>query len=80
MGNLHYKLNLDPGKTNEVFHHNMKENPKISVCNIYIIFHLSVQGSILTICKYFSQNINMIFLLHVVEIRNGFQSSSFDSN
>ena len=29
-GNLHYRLNFDPGKTNKIFHHNSKEHVKIS--------------------------------------------------
>ena len=30
MGNLHYRLNFDPGKTNKIFHHSSKEHVKIS--------------------------------------------------
>ena len=30
MGNLHYRLNIDPGKTNKVFHHSSKEHVEIS--------------------------------------------------
>ena len=30
MGNLHYRLNFDPGKTNKTFYHCLKEHVKIS--------------------------------------------------
>ena len=30
MGNLHYRLNFDPGKTNKTFYHSLKEHVKIS--------------------------------------------------
>ena len=30
MGNLHHRLNFDPGKTNKIFHHSSKEHVKIS--------------------------------------------------
>ena len=30
MSNLHYRLNLDVGKTCEIFYHSSKEHPKVS--------------------------------------------------
>ena len=30
MGNLHYRLNFDPGKTNKIFRHSSREPVKIS--------------------------------------------------
>ena len=30
MGNLHYRLNFDPGKTNKIFHHSSKKQVEIS--------------------------------------------------
>ena len=30
MGDLHYRLNFDPGKTNKIFHNSSKEHVKIS--------------------------------------------------
>ena len=30
MGNLHYRLNFDPGETNKIFHHSSKKYVKIS--------------------------------------------------
>ena len=29
MGNLHYRLNFDPGKMSEIFHHSSKEHVKL---------------------------------------------------
>ena len=29
-GNLHYRLNFDPDKTNKIFYHGLKEHVKIS--------------------------------------------------
>ena len=30
MGNLHYRLNFDPGKMSKIFHHSSKEHVEIS--------------------------------------------------
>ena len=30
MGNLHYRLNFNPGKINKIFHHSSKEHVEIS--------------------------------------------------
>ena len=30
MGNLHYRLNFDPGKTKKIVHHSLKEHVKMS--------------------------------------------------
>ena len=29
MGNLHYRLNFDPGETNKISYHSLKEHVKI---------------------------------------------------